>query len=112
MERKEFLRSLGAGAAFAVLFPCASGCSSNRREALETFEEPSGVDFVIDLANPDYAALGTNGGFVLVISNSSDGLTDIVVAPLMEMAAAGAAQVSRVTRTRTTAMVFNGLWIL
>lgn len=93
MERKEFLRSLGAGAAFAVLFPCASGCSSNRREALETFEEPSGVDFVIDLTNPDYAALGTNGGFVLVISNSSDGLTDIVVARNLEGELVAASQI-------------------
>ncbi len=93
MERKEFLRSLGAGAAFAVMFPCASGCSSNRREALETFEEPSGVDFVIDLTNPEYAALGTNGGFVLVISNSSDGLTDIVVARNLEGELVAASQI-------------------
>ena len=93
MERKEFLRSLGAGAAFAVIFPCASGCSSNRREALETFEEPSGVDFVIDLTNPDYTALNTNGGFVLVMSNSSDGLTDIVVARNLEGELVAASQI-------------------
>ena len=93
MERKEFLRSLGAGAAFAVMFPCASGCSSNRREALETFDEPTGVDFVIDLSNPDYAALNTNGGFVLVMSNSSDGLTDIVVARNLEGELVAASQI-------------------
>ncbi len=93
MERKEFLRSLGASAAFAVLFPCASGCSSNRREALETFEEPSGVDFVIDLTNPDYAALANNGGFVLVMSNASDGLTDIVVARNLEGDLVAASQI-------------------
>ena len=29
MERKEFLRSLGAGAAFAVIFPCVQGCSKD-----------------------------------------------------------------------------------
>lgn len=93
MERKEFLRSLGAGAAFAVIFPCASGCSSNRREALETFEEPSGVDFVIDLTNPDFSALNSNGGFVLVMSNSSDGLTDIVVARNLEGELVAASQI-------------------
>lgn len=93
MERKEFLRSLGAGAAFAVLFPCTSGCSSNRREALETFDEPSGVDFVIDLTNPDYSALSGNGGFVLVMSNSSDGLTDIVVARNLEGELVAASQI-------------------
>lgn len=93
MERKEFLRSIGAGAAFAVLFPCSSGCSSNRREALETFDEPSGVDFVIDLTNPDYASLANNGGFVLVMSNSSDGLTDIVVARNLEGNLVAASQI-------------------
>ncbi len=93
MERKEFLRSLGAGAAFAVMFPCASGCSSNRREALETFDEPTGVDFVIDLTNPDFSPLNNNGGFVLVMSNSSDGLTDIVVARNLEGELVAASQI-------------------
>lgn len=93
MERKEFLRSLGASAAFAVLFPCASGCSSNRREPLETFDEPTGVDFVIDLTNADYAGLTNNGGFVLVMSNSSDGLTDIVVARNLEGELVAASQI-------------------
>ena len=95
MERKEFLRSIGASAAFAVLFPCTSGCSSNRREAedLDTFDEPSGVDFVIDLTNPDYSALDANGGFVLVMSNSSDGFTDIVVARNLEGELVAASQI-------------------
>ena len=35
MERKDFLRSLGAGAAFALTFPCVHGCS-NDAEDLET----------------------------------------------------------------------------
>ena len=93
MERKEFLRSVGAGAAFALIFPCTSGCSSNRRESLETFEEPSGVDFIIDLTNPEYAALSNNGGFVLVMSNASDGLTDIVVARNLEGELVAASQI-------------------
>ena len=29
MERKQFLRSLGAGAAFAIVFPCVQGCSKD-----------------------------------------------------------------------------------
>ena len=48
MERKAFLRSLGAGAAFALTFPCLQGCSSDSGpEAGE--EVPTGVDFTIDL---------------------------------------------------------------
>lgn len=76
-----------------MMFPCASGCSSNRREALETFDEPTGVDFVIDLTNPDFSPLNNNGGFVLVMSNSSDGLTDIVVARNLEGELVAASQI-------------------
>ena len=30
MERKTFLRTLGAGAAFALTFPCVQGCSKDK----------------------------------------------------------------------------------
>ncbi|WP_350287335.1 Rieske (2Fe-2S) protein [uncultured Croceitalea sp.] len=93
MERKKFLKTLGASAAFAVAYPCLHSCSSNRREALVTFPEPSGVDFVIDLTNPDFAALANNGGFVLVKSNSSESLTDIVVARNLEGELVAASQI-------------------
>ena len=63
MERKEFLRSLGASAAFAVVFPCLGGCSSDG-EDLETFPVPEGVDFTIDLTSAEAAPLATNGGFI------------------------------------------------
>ena len=48
MERKEFLRSLGAGAAFALTFPCLHGCSKDEVNG-NLVEEPTGVDFTIDL---------------------------------------------------------------
>ncbi len=80
MERKEFLRSLGAGAAFALLFPCAQGCSNDEEDGGNRVV-PSGVDFTLDLTSSEATPLSGNGGFIEVTSNvSMDGLTDIVVA--------------------------------
>lgn len=64
MERKQFLKSLGAGAAFAVTFPCLHGCSTDS-ENLETFPIPEGVDFAVDLTAAEAAPLAQNGGFIL-----------------------------------------------
>ncbi|NQZ45611.1 MAG: Rieske 2Fe-2S domain-containing protein [Flavobacteriaceae bacterium] len=63
MERKQFLKSLGAGAAFAVTFPCLHGCSTDSEE-LETFPIPEGVDFTVDLTSAEAAPLADNGGFI------------------------------------------------
>ncbi len=66
MERKEFLKSLGAGAAFALAFPCLHGCSSGGDdENLNTKPVPTGVDFTVDLNSSEAANLSTNGGFIL-----------------------------------------------
>jgi len=64
MERKEFLRSLGGAAAFALVFPCLHGCSKD--EINGNLEEvPTGVDFIIDLNSAEAAKLAVNGGFIL-----------------------------------------------
>jgi len=82
MERKEFLRSLGAGAAFALTFPCLQGCSKDDEGGDR--EIPSGVDFTIDLNSPNASPLNNLGGFIEVASNVSGGPTDIVVARNLE----------------------------
>ncbi|RIV45421.1 ubiquinol-cytochrome c reductase iron-sulfur subunit [Flagellimonas pelagia] len=64
MERKEFLRSLGAGAAFALTFPCLQGCSKDEVNG-NIVEEPTGVDFTVDLGSAEAANLANNGGFIL-----------------------------------------------
>ncbi|GLU44044.1 ubiquinol-cytochrome c reductase iron-sulfur subunit [Allomuricauda sp. NBRC 101325] len=64
MERKEFLRSLGAGAAFALTFPCLHGCSSDDPPG-NLVEQPTGVDFTVDLTTNEAANLANNGGFIL-----------------------------------------------
>ncbi len=64
MERKEFLRSLGAGAAFALTFPCVQGCSKSDN-GVEPQPIPTGIDFTIDLGSEEGAGLANNGDFIL-----------------------------------------------
>lgn len=63
MERKEFLRTLGTGAAFALVFPCVKGCTKGSE--LERRPIPTGVDFTIDLSGADGDALQNPGDFIL-----------------------------------------------
>ena len=63
MERKRFLRNLGAGAAFAIVFPCVHGCSKDSAET--GLPVPTGIDFTIDLDAQEGAPLQNNGGFIL-----------------------------------------------
>jgi len=65
MERKQFLRSLGAGAAFAITFPCLQGCSNDDGANGTIVEEPTNVDFTIDLTSSEANTLASNGGFIL-----------------------------------------------
>ncbi len=64
MERKEFLRSLGAGAAFAITFPCLGACSKDEGEAGGNIPVPTGVDFTVDLEATENEKLAKNGGFI------------------------------------------------
>lgn len=80
MERKAFLRTLGAGAAFALTFPCVQGCSKDSEGGLPI---PTGVDFTIDLTSSEGAGLQNNGDFILKDADG-DGLTDIVVVKNLE----------------------------
>lgn len=65
MERKQFLRTLGAGAAFALTFPCVHGCSKDDDQAGNIVELPTDIDFTIDLNSSEAANLASNGGFIL-----------------------------------------------
>jgi cytochrome b6-f complex iron-sulfur subunit len=60
MNRKEFLSTIGLGAAAVACSYCLNGCSplSNPITA------PTNVDFTLDLNVPANAALKTNGGYV------------------------------------------------
>lgn len=66
MERKEFLKRLGAGAAFALTFPCLNGCSKDDGEIVgDIVVEPTGIDFTIDLDSAEGAKLAEDGSFIL-----------------------------------------------
>lgn len=82
MERKEFLRSLGAGAAFAITFPCLQGCS---KDDVQDNPIPTGVDFTIDLNSAEGLQLANNGDFILK--------NDVVVAKNLEGSFVAASQI-------------------
>lgn len=65
MERKEFLKSLGGAAAFAVTFPCLHACSKDEGEEAGNTPVPTGIDFTLDLNAPENAQLANNGGYIL-----------------------------------------------
>lgn len=65
MERKDFLKTLGAGAAFAITFPCLGGCTKDEGNEGNIVTQPTGIDFTIDLTTPGAAKLADNGGFIL-----------------------------------------------
>ena len=64
MERKKFLRTLGAGAAFAIAFPCLGACSKNESGEAGNTPVPSGVDFTVDLESAEGRKLSENGTFI------------------------------------------------
>lgn len=84
MERKQFLRSLGAGAAFALVFPCTQGCTKDDIEGIIK-EEPTGVDFTVDISAAEASNLENNGGFILK--------NDVVVARNLEGTLIAASQI-------------------
>lgn len=69
MDRREFLSSLGVGAVFALTASCLSACKKQ--------EDLTAVDFTLDLTNSSYAALKTNGGYVVkdsvVVARTTNG---------------------------------------
>ncbi|WP_276167699.1 ubiquinol-cytochrome c reductase iron-sulfur subunit [Zobellia alginiliquefaciens] len=68
MERKHFLKTLGASAAFALAFPCLHGCSSDSGDNIEgegNTPVPTGIDFTLDLEASENAKLAENGGFIV-----------------------------------------------
>lgn len=58
MNRKEFISTVGMGAMALACSYCL-GCKTQ-----DPISAPTNVDFTLDLTNPAYAALKTNGGYL------------------------------------------------
>ena len=69
MERREFLESLGIGAAFVLTATCLQSCKKDEpTPATTTPTNPTtgtGVDFTLNLDDASNAALKKNGGYVI-----------------------------------------------
>ena len=65
MNRNDFLKKLGAGAAFAHTSTCLGGCAVEKIGP----DAPGvalGVDFTLDLSSPNNSVLANTGGYVIV----------------------------------------------
>jgi len=67
MKRKEFLKTLGAGAAFAITYACLGGCSSENTMLDEEFlsDPETGLLFKINLNDDSSKTLKNNGGYLI-----------------------------------------------
>jgi cytochrome b6-f complex iron-sulfur subunit len=61
MDRKEFLATVGIGAASVIYGLCLNGC----KPLDEVTNPPTGVDFTLNLDDPANATLKTNGGYIV-----------------------------------------------
>ena len=67
MERSDFLKKLGVGAAFALTATCLGGCAvENVTPDAPGTTGAGGIDFTLDLNAAANANLGQNGGYVIV----------------------------------------------
>jgi nitrite reductase/ring-hydroxylating ferredoxin subunit len=70
MDRKEFLKLVGAGAAFAVTVNCLGGCTNDNGDIfpddIGLNPDPiTGAFLTIDLTNEASSALKNNGGYLI-----------------------------------------------
>lgn len=70
MNRKEFLKSIGAGAALAVTVSCLGGCSNDNGdvfpEDITLDPDPvTGAFLTLDLSAASSSALNNNGGYLI-----------------------------------------------
>lgn len=84
MERKAFLKTLGAGAAFALTFSCLHGCSDKGGGEEPLVPEIPEGGFIIDLNATTSANLQNNGGFIFVKSKSTFTQNDVIVVRNLE----------------------------
>jgi len=69
MDRKDFIKKIGMGAVVAMTIGCCGACTKmeNPTPPVDSVGEPDPdpVDFTIDLSDPIYSNLQSNGGYVI-----------------------------------------------
>ena len=70
VNRKDFLKTIGAGAAFALTYACLGGCTKMDNPLPPDGITPGVVDFNLDLTAPENSPLLSNGGYVIVDNNT------------------------------------------
>jgi cytochrome b6-f complex iron-sulfur subunit len=77
MERRQFLESLGIGAAFVLTATCLQSCKSDNAGGVTPTTPTGGLDFTLNLDDAANASLKTNGGYVIangvVVAKDKDG---------------------------------------
>jgi cytochrome b6-f complex iron-sulfur subunit len=75
MERRQFLESIGIGAAFVLTATCLQSCKKDDTGGTTT--PTTGVDFTVNIDDAANAALKINGGYVIsngvVVAKDKDG---------------------------------------
>jgi cytochrome b6-f complex iron-sulfur subunit len=74
MERRQFLESLGIGAAFVLTATCLQSC---KKDDTSTTTPTTGLDFTLNIDDAANAALKINGGYIIsngvVVAKDKDG---------------------------------------
>lgn len=75
MERRQFLESLGIGAAFVLTTSCLQSCKNDNAGGVAP--TTTGVDFTLNIDDAGNSALKFNGGYVIsngvVVAKDKDG---------------------------------------
>lgn len=95
MNRKDFIARLGMGAAFVLTTGCLGSC---KKDAIA----PQNKDFTLDLTDSAYAALKTNGGYVIV--------NDVVVARTRDGVYAAATVICSHEQEKRISYTSNNEW--
>ncbi|RPI05350.1 MAG: Rieske (2Fe-2S) protein [Ignavibacteriae bacterium] len=73
MDRKEFLTTIGVGAVAAFCSSCLAAC----KPLDPMVNSPTNVDLTLNLSDPAYSALNSNGGSIyvdnIIVARISDG---------------------------------------
>ena len=67
MDRRKFIKKAGGAAVAGIIVGCCGGgCTSIDNPIIPNNNQSSNVDFIIDLNDPEYSALNTNGNFIII----------------------------------------------